>query len=287
MGAAKIAIDRSAIPARGKARSVGRWLDRRITFAHRMKLLHAAVAAFLLVIAGPSYAQQSIRDTTIIMVPVTASYSYQVPGGHLAERFGQNSNVGLCAYVKLRSNYLIGAEGSFLFGRKVIETGLLSGLANSYGQILDQDGQPAQVLLFERGYTLMAVLGKIIPIVGPNPNSGLMLKLNLGYLRHKIRIETQVDEVPQLEGDYLQGYDRLTGGPAFGLSVGYQHFGNKRFVNFYFGFEALYAFTQPLRAVNFDTGKSDADTRVDQLTGLRAGWTIPIYRRKATGFYSY
>ena len=252
-----------------------------------MKRHHAVLMTALLVIAGPSYAQQSVQDTTILMVPITASYSYQVPGGHLAERFGNNSNVGLCAYVKLRSNYLIGAEGSFLFGRKVIESGLLNGVANSYGQILDQDGQPAQVLLFERGYTLMAVLGKIIPIVGPNPNSGLMLKLNLGYLRHKVRIETQVDEVPQLEGDYLQGYDRLTAGPAFGVAVGYQHFGNKRFVNFYIGFEALYAFTQPLRAVNFDTGRSDTDTRVDQLTGLRAGWTIPIYRRKATGFYVY
>lgn len=248
----------------------------------RSLLLSACLAAM-----APSYGQGTVRDTSIRMVPVTMSYAYQVPGGTMAERFGNNNNLGLSAMVKFQSNYLIGAEGQFLFSRQVREPGLLNGVTNSFGQIIDQEGQPATVLLFQRGYLVMGVVGKIIPIVGPNPNSGLLLKLGGGYMRHKIRIETQVNEVPQLENDHLDGYDRLAAGPCAMLFVGYQHFGNKRRVNFTIGFESTYGFTSPLRAINFDTGTSDRDGRLDALYGLRAGWTLPIYRRKADSFYIY
>ena len=74
-------------------------------------------------------------------------------------------------------------------------------------------------------------------------------------MRHKIRIETQENVVPQLEGDYLTVYDRLTGGPAAMLFLGNQHIGNKRLVNFTYGFEMILGFTEPLRSFNFDTGK--------------------------------
>ncbi|MBK6626358.1 MAG: hypothetical protein IPJ87_17060 [Flavobacteriales bacterium] len=243
---------------------------------------------FLVALAtAPAVAQRSVRDSSIVLVPVTVSYSYQVPGGSLATRFGHNSNLGLSAVVKLRSNYFLGAEGGFLFGNKVVEPGLLNGVRNAAGQVLDQNGQPATVFTYQRGYTAMAVVGKILPIVGPNPNSGLMLKLMGGYMRHKIRIETQNNTVPQLEGDYLEGYDRLCAGPAFGFALGYQHLGNRRFINFHVGFEMIVGLTTPLRAMNFDTGRSDTDRRTDVLTGLRAGWTVPIYRRKADSFYIY
>src|SRR4030095_2022899 len=105
-----------------------------------------------------------------------------------------------------KSQNLVGVEASFIFGNQINEPNMLSGLENSYGQILDQDGQPALVLLYERGYTIMAWYGRLIPVVGPNPNSGLLLKVGGGYMRHKIRIESQENGVPQLAGDSLPGY---------------------------------------------------------------------------------
>jgi len=243
------------------------------------------IAPLLALCALPCSAQQSVRDSSITLVPVTVSYAYQVPGGAMATRFGHNSNLGLSAVVKLRSNYFLGAEGGFLFGNRVVEPGLLGGVVNSAGQVLDQDGKPATVFTYQRGYTAMAVVGRILPIVGPNPNSGLVLKLMGGYMRHKVRIETQNNTVPQLEGDYLQGYDRLAAGPAGGFAIGYQHIGNRRFVNFHVAFEMIVGVTTPLRAMNFDTGRSETGTRTDVLSGLRAGWTVPIYRRKADSFY--
>ncbi|MCB0764432.1 MAG: hypothetical protein R2815_07225 [Flavobacteriales bacterium] len=241
----------------------------------------------LLLLRAPSYAQGDIRDTSIAMVAVTASYAYQIPGGDMAIRFGNNSNVGLNVVRKNDRNYLFGLEGSFLFGDQVVEPGILRNVINSAGQVVDKDGVMADVFLYERGWTLMGVVGKIIPVAGPNPNSGMLLKLGAGYMRHKVRIQTQQNEVPQLEGDYLEGYDRLCAGPMLSLLVGYQHFGNNRFVNFMAGFELLTAFTEPLRAYNFDAQRAETGTRFDGLTGIRVGWSLPIYKRSDDRYHYY
>lgn len=243
--------------------------------------------AFVVPGATAVFAQGDMRDTSIFMVPVSATYAYQVPGGDMSLRFGNNHNIGLSAAAKFKNNFFVGAEGSFLFGNRVHEGGLLDGLTNNAGQILDADGQPATVVVYERGYALFATVGKIVPVAGPNPNSGLLLKIGGGYLRHKIRIETQNNTVPQLEGDLLTGYDRLTAGPAALAFFGYQHIGNRRLINFVVGFEMMVGFTEPLRAFNFDTGTRETGTRYDALNGFRVGWTLPIHRRRADGYFYY
>jgi hypothetical protein len=174
-----------------------------------------------------------------------------------------------------------------MFGSNIREPGLLLGLINSRGQIVDQDGDMADIQVFQRGWAIFAVGGKIIPVLGPNPNSGIMLKMGAGHLRHKIRIQTQRNEVPQLQGDHLEGYDRLAAGPAAMLYFGYQHFSNNRRINFNAGFEFIFGSTEPLRAYNFDTRTRETGRRFDGLTGFRAGWTIPIYRRVDDRFHYY
>lgn len=225
------------------------------------------------------HAQGSIRDTTLSMTIVSASYAYQLPGGDLADRFGANSNIGIGALYKSRRNFLLGAEGSFLFGNKVVEPGILRNVINSSGQVVDQDGEMADVFLYQRGWTAFGVVGKLFPLLGPNPNSGLVLKLGGGYMRHKVRVQTQQNVVPQLEGDYLEGYDRLSAGPAAMGYVGYQYLGDRGRVNFHVGLELMAGFTQALRAFNFDTEQYNTADRLDLLSGLRVGWSLPIYRR--------
>lgn len=244
-----------------------------------MRAFFPWITLALIGLAKPCYGQGTIRDTTLAMVVVSASYAHHVPGGDLADRFGLNSNIGLSAARKTRKNYLFGVEGSFIFGNKVVEPGILNNVINSAGQIIDQDGQMADVFLFERGWTAFATVGKILPLFGPNPNSGLMVKLGGGYMRHKVRVQTQKNVVPQLEDEYLEGYDRLSAGPAALLFVGYQHFGNRRRVNFFAGVEVMAGFTQALRLYNFDTEQYNITERTDLLTGLRVGWSLPIYRR--------
>jgi hypothetical protein len=230
---------------------------------------------------------QSIRDTTLALVSVQANYAQQFPGGDLADRFGTNSNAGLGAFRKLRNNLTLGAEGSFLFGNKVIEPGILRNVINSQGQIVDAEGVQADVILYQRGWTAFATVGKIFPILGPNPNSGLHVKLGGGYMRHKVRVQTQKNVVPQLEDEYLEGYDRLAAGPAAMAYLGYQHFGNRGRINFHIGLELMAGFTQAMRTFNFDTEQFNKPNRLDLLSGIRAGWSLPIYRKVDTGFHYY
>jgi hypothetical protein len=230
---------------------------------------------------------QSIRDTSLALVSVQANYAQQLPGGDLADRFGTNSNIGLGAFRKTRSNWTLGGEGSFLFGNKVSEPGILRNVINSAGQIVDAEGVQADVFLFERGWTAFGTVGRIFPVLGPNPNSGIHVKLGGGYMRHKVRVQTQKNVVPQLEDEYLEGYDRLTAGPAALAYIGYQYFGNRGRVNFHFGLELMAGFTSALRPFNFDTEQYNKAERLDLLSGIRVGWSLPIYRKLDTGFHYY
>lgn len=227
---------------------------------------------------------KSIQEAAIPLVSVQVGYAHQWPGGDLSTRFRDNSNIGLGAWRKGERNWLFGLEGSFLFGNKVIEPGLLSNVINSAGQIVDKEGAMADVFLYERGWTVFAVAGKILPVLGPNPNSGVVLKAGAGFMRHKIRVQSQKNEVPQIEGDYLEGYDRLCAGPAALAYAGYQHFGKRRFINYHIGLEVMAGFTEPLRAYNFDTEQYNKGGRFDLLTGLRAGLSLPIYRKPDDNF---
>lgn len=232
-------------------------------------------------------AAQEIKDSTLALVAVQADYAQQLPGGDLADRFGTNSNIGIGAFRKLRNNITLGAEGSFLFGNNVVEPRILTNVLNSAGQIVDAEGEMADVFLYQRGWTVFATAGRIFPVIGPNRNSGLHVKVGGGFMRHKIRVQTQENVVPQLEGNYLQGYDRLTAGPAALAYIGYQHFANRGRINFHFGLEIMAGFTEALRPYNFDTEQYNKPQRLDLLSGLRVGWTLPIYKKKDTGFHYY
>jgi hypothetical protein len=245
-----------------------------------MRLARLLFAPLALLVQAPSYAQGTLQDTSIMMVPLTFSYAYQLPTGNMAERFGWNNNVAFGAAVKFKSNYSLGLEGSFIFGNQVNDRGMLSGITTSNGVIVNQDGDPAKILLFERGYTIVAVAGKVIPVAGPNPNSGILLRLGGGYMRHKVLIQSQNDVVPALEDDYLQGYDRLSAGPMALFYAGYQHLSNNRLINFSIGFEMDLGFTRSLRPYDFDRGKASTDMRFDGLNGIRFGWILPIYHAR-------
>lgn len=83
----------------------------------------------------------------------------------------------------------------------------------------------------------------------------------VGILQHKIRIEHQDNKIPQLEGDYLKGYDRLSNGLMVHQFVGYFHMSNNRLINFFVGAEAWQGFTKNRRDLNFDTKMHDDKTK--------------------------
>ena len=104
-------------------------------------------------------------------------------------------------------------------------------------------------------------------------------------MMHKIRIESLYDAVPQLEGDYRKGYDKLTTGFSSMQFIGYLYQANVRLLKFYAGFEFTQGFTQNVRNYNFDTGGPENDSRIDLQYGFKVGWILPISHRTKSEYY--
>lgn len=230
-------------------------------------------------------AQFQVRDSSLFDPHISLSFGYQTPAGDLANRFGNNGSVGLGFHIKSKKNWYYGLQGSYLFGNRVTEPGLLSNLYTERGEILDNQGQIATVFIQQRGWCLTANGGKIFNVWAPNPNSGILVMGGLGFMQHKIRIEHQEHEIRFLDGDYEKGYDRLTNGITSYQFAGYFLMSNNRLINFYAGVESFQGFTRGRRDLNFDTGVKDNAARMDILLGLRIGWVLHLYERAPDQYY--
>ncbi len=228
---------------------------------------------------------QDVKDSLEKIPFFGFSYSFHLPSGDLSDRFGPSSSAGIGFHIKTKKNITLGFETGFIFGNVVREDNILDSVSANAGFIIDQNGQFATVRLFERGMTWTGNIGKLIPVIGPNPNSGILLSLGLGGMYHRIRIDDIGNRSPQLTGDYKKGYDRLTSGYTISEFIGYIHFGNKKKINFFAGIESFQSFTKSRRTYNFDTMEQDTRQRFDMLTGVRLGWMLPLYKKTAKEIY--
>lgn len=234
-----------------------------------------------------AFAQRNIADSAISNAMISFQYVGGITGGDLADRYGYLNHVGIFAGYKTKSNWILGADGMFMFSNTNRIPGVLDDLKDSKGNITDQNGDIAIVRTLPRGFYANAVVGKIIPVLAPNPNSGIYVNLGVGYMMHKLRIETQDHVVPLLELDYRKGYDRLTTGIMTSQFIGYSFMGSDSPINFFAGFYAQQGFTHNRRTINFDSPETpvSTDLRLDLQYGFKAGWVIPIYQRQPKDFY--
>jgi hypothetical protein len=239
----------------------------------------------LLICCITSQAQNQVQDSSLFTPHVDIHFGYHGAGGDLADRFRDNLALGIGFHIKSKTNWYYGVKGTYIFGNRVLEPGLMQNLFTDQGEILDDQGVPSIVSAQERGYHLSLNGGRLFPIIGKNKNSGLLIYGGIGFLQHKIRLEHQESTIAQLEGEYLKGYDRLTNGFAANQFLGYFNMSNSRVVNFYIGLEAIEGWTEGRRAINFDTGTIDNEPRFDMLLGLRFGWVLHLYERAANEFY--
>ena len=231
-------------------------------------------------------AQRNLKDSSITTIIFSPHYKFNLTGEDMADRWGFNHLVGLNFGVKLKNNITIDADGGLIFGNKLRDTALYDFLNNSYGNITTLGGTPAQVLYFMRGASAHVNFGYVFSkIGGVNPNSGLWVNVGAGYLMHKIHIESTYDQVPQTEGQYKKGFDKLTMGFSTKQFVGYLYQSNKMFLNFYAGVEFTEGFTKNIRTYNFASGGTEYESRLDMMYSFKAGWLIPMYKRAPKKYY--
>ena len=193
--------------------------------------------------------QANLKDSALFITSIKVSYAPQFPSGDMVKRFGFNSNLGFHVDVKTKKSFLFGIEGNFIFGNKVKED-VLSILRTSDSAIIDQNGNYAVVLTLERGLIINGYAGFLWTKFSPNPNSGILFKVGMGFMQHKIRIEHNKNSLPALEGELVKGYDRLTNGLNISQFIGYQLLSNSKLINFFAGFEFVQGFTQSRRDWN-------------------------------------
>ena len=229
----------------------------------------------------------SIKDSSISTPLVGFSYGYQIPSGDMAKRFGNNYSVQMNVDFKTKKYWMFGINGLYFFGKDIKEAGIFDSIISQDGYIIDQNGEFADVRLYERGFTVSVTAGRMFPFKKPNPNSGIEFNVGLGFIQHKIRIETIGNNVPQLSTAYKKGYDRLTNGLLLSENLGYLYLSNNRLLNFYFGFECLQGFTQSRRSYDYDLMKQDTKKRLDILYGGKISWILPLYKKAPQEFYIY
>lgn len=250
-----------------------------------MRKLHL-ICILVLVLSIQLSAQVSVKDSSIYTPMIGFSYGYYLPAGDMATRFGNNSSVQLNVDFKTRQYWTFGLNGSYIFGKKIYES-LFDSISTSNGQIINEKGAFADIRLYERGFTISGAFGRMFPFKKPNPNSGVVVSIGLGFIQHKIRIETIGNNVPQLSKEYKKGYDRLSNGLLISENVGYMYLSNNRLVNIYFGLECMQGFTKSRRSYDFDLMKQDTKQRLDVLYGVKVIWILPLYKKPPQDFYIY
>jgi hypothetical protein len=225
-------------------------------------------------------------STDVIGTPMVGlHYSAMLPFADMKDRYGFLNQLGATAGYKDKKNWVYGVEGNFYFGNRVKNDSIFNFMTDNLGNISEAEGQFAVVQILSRGFNINAHVGKIIPIFGSNPNSGLYLSFGAGYTLMKYRIQTTYDFVPILEADNRRLYDRQTVGLSLSQFIGFSQISVNRSIHFYGGIYANQGFTRFSRSWFYDQGPAPEGILMDFQIGLRGGWYIPIYKRKAKKIY--
>jgi hypothetical protein len=256
-----------------------------------MKLsLFSLLTLFWIWTTPPASAQFLNPDSSHQMVIFNLGYHACQPGGDLSSRFGFTNLIGGEMGMKLKNNWFFTAGGYFLFGGNVKEAGHMDNLKYNGRTILNVNGSPAEIRVWERGYTIPVRIGKIFPRLDPfklNRNSGPFVEVGTQFIQHKIRIEDVGNQVPALSASFRPGYDRLTNGIGVMQSVGYRIFSTSKLINCFIAFDFMTNFTGERRDIQYDVPDWTPKKRTDLLVGIRAGWTIPIYKVTSSTVYYY
>ena len=214
---------------------------------------------------------------------ISANYDLQIPLSDLKADYGLSSGVGFDVSMLTTENVYWSISNSFMFGNNVNDTTILDHLMDENRNIVDQNGQIADITLQQRGFNSNIRLGYLHPTF--NETSGIFAYGFVGFHQHKTRIDVRNTSVPQLNEDYKKIYDHLRNGLSTGAFLGIMHISQKNFTHFYAGLEYTKAFSQNRRTTNFHPVKEGNYN--DSFLSFKLGWIIPISKRSVKEFYYF
>ncbi|MCQ2326747.1 MAG: hypothetical protein MJZ71_04220 [Bacteroidales bacterium] len=231
------------------------------------------------------------KDTTITTPFFAGVVGWTFPYGEMGNRYDSFFNIDANLGWKTKNNWLFMLDFCFQFGNNNIKqfdqilATLITDDTNPF--IIGEDGTDAGVVGYNRNLSLSFGVGRIIPLWFSNPNSGLMLTLNAGFIQHQIIYQYTMSTVPALEDDYAYGYDRQMRGPMASIFLGYMNLSKKTYANWYAGVQFNSAWTKMTRDYQFDLMSGDDKLYTDYMLTLKVGWMIPFFGRSADKIYFF
>ena len=151
---------------------------------------------FLLILIfaiGSAEAQKNrSSDLKYNVLSANVTYAFQRPQADLAERFGNNLEVGIGTdFITKNKRYIVGLTGTLLFGNTVFDD-VLDVVTNDDGNIVGSNQIAGIVSLKQRGFYFGTHVGKIFNISNKTL-SGIRFTVGGGLLQHKIRIQDDLD----------------------------------------------------------------------------------------------
>lgn len=240
----------------------------------------------VLLMAGlTAEAQIYKRDSSETITFFNATIAAEIPNQYLAERFKTFVSVGGGFGLKTKHGISVDVGFNYMWrdGVKdkdaVLGKGIL-GIMTKDGDIINGNGEFANVDIGQRCWHISGSLGYIIPLFKRAPNSGLWLKAGGGFIEYWTSIKEVEGSVLNLKGDYVKGYDRLCNGYELHEFIGYMMLTKNRFINGYLGVELKQTWAKCRREFNFVSMGKDTKTHYGQFVGLKLGWIIPIYKKE-------
>ena len=242
-------------------------------------------SSFLLIVFTSLHIYAQSEDTKEKVVFISPFYELQIPLADMKADFGANSKLGLELSLITENNIYLSLSGSFLLCRLVKDTTILDHLMDDNYNIIDENGQIAEILLSERGFNTNLKLGYLYPIM--HENSGLLAYGSIGFHQHKISIDVKNSTVPQLDTEHKKMYDQLASGLSTSVFMGYLSISKKSGIHFYAGMELMRAFSYNQRSYNHIVGGPINAMRNDSFMGFKFGWIVPISKRSTKEFYYF
>ena len=173
-----------------------------------------------------------------------------LPSGDLAADYGAYGELGGGFHILNKRRWIFGLEASYFFGNGV-KRDPIPNLRNSDGTVTGSNGSDAVFKVFQRATSLPVIrVGKVFPfsLAFSRKNlGGISILGGAGWVRHWTYIQDLSKKTPQFTEDYRIGYDRLSGGPAAGIWVGFLSIPAYQKLNFHFELGYQQAFTTTYR----------------------------------------
>jgi hypothetical protein len=233
---------------------------------------------------------QSISDTTLSLHLFSFHAGGHAPAGDIAARYGLSAGVGGSYWFKTKTNWMLGADYTFLFGNNFKEDSILDGIRDDEGYLITNNGEQMFPTISQRGFYTGIRAGKLFPVIGPNTNSGLLFTASAGLLQYKTFFRLEESSMPVIMDEYVKLFDYLTNGFAMSQFIGYLHLDSDQPINFYAGLEFHQAWTMCRRDWVYNIHGPESlirpGYRHDFLFGIKVGWIFPV-GKKTTGTYTY